>query len=272
MLYAVKIGPVPTREGPATFYCGFEDNIVHPPIMADSDLAALRQLAAKASSDDLQCDQALSKAAKKAGFTVSEAPEWVRAQAVAMVISLACRSVSGIGSPLLLYGLATAAARFKVAAPWTRWDDNQALEVSFSGGFRGRYEAAILGRGGTAIGLAIYPEKGAAAKAAKLVASGKGAKARKLDSLALIFDDEISFATDLLHRLIGIASVPLAMKLKNGEMKDITDGEILALASTLNGAAALHIRAREIVGDSGVEGYSKGIVRARIVAPKPSHP
>ena len=186
MLYAVKIGPVPTGEGAATFYCGFEERVLHPPVLAESDADGLRRLAAQSSDTDLYCDPALARAGQKLGFAPAEAPEYARAGTVAMLTSLASGpGGAALGSPLALYGLAVAASRFNIAAPWTRWHDSQALQVTFSGAFKGTYEGSILGHGGGDCGFALYPRKGTTAKVAKFLAAGKPEKAKKLDSLAM---------------------------------------------------------------------------------------
>jgi len=270
MLYAVKIGPVPTGEGAATFYCGFEERVLHPPVLAESDADGLRRLAAQAHGEDLFCDQALARAGQKLGFAPAEAPEYARAGTIAMLTSLASGpGGASLGSPLALYGLAVAASRFNIAAPWTRWHDAQPLRVTFSGAFKGTYEASILGHGGQDCGLALYQRKGTTAKVAKLVASGKAEKAKLLDSLAMVFDDEPDFAVGLFDRLLGMSAIPIAIKLKDGRPHAVAEAEALALAAVLNAAAALHPRAREIVGDAGVKGYGKGVVMAHVVAPKP---
>jgi len=271
MLYAVKIGPIPTGEGKATFYCGFEQGKLHTPVLADSDQDGLRRLAAQAKGAELVCDARLAKAGKKLGFEVADAPEFVRAGTVAMITSLAAGPCGhSLGKPLVLYSLAVAASRFHISAPWTRWHDDEAIPTSFSGGYKGRFEAAILGHVGQDRGLALYSKKGAAAKVAKLVAAGKPTQARRFDSLAVVFDDEPAFAVDLFDRMLGVPAVPIAIKLKGGKPQVVNEAEVLGLAAALNAAAALHPRAREIVGDAGVAGYSKGVVKAHLIAPKPT--
>jgi hypothetical protein len=271
MLYAVKIGPIPTGEGDATFYCGFEEEQLHPPVLAESDTDGLRRVAAQAPGADLRCDPALAKAGKKLGFEPAEAPEFAKAGTVAMLTALAAGPHGeSLGSPLGLYALAVAASRFETSAPWTLWHDEQPIEVTFSGAFKGTYEASILGNGGQEFGVALYAEKGALAKVAAFVEAKKMDQARAMDSLAMIFDDEPEFAVDLFERLLGLPAIPIAIRLAGGRPEAVHEEEVLALAAALNAVAALHPRAREVIGDAGVEGFGMGVVKARIVAPPPA--
>ena len=271
MLYAVKIGPIPTGEGDATFYCGFEEDQFHPPVLAESDADGLRRVAAQAPGAELFCDPVLGKAGKRLGFEPAPAPEFAKAGTVAMLTALAAGPHGeSLGSALGLYALAVAASRFQTSAPWTLWHDEQPIEVAFSGAFEGRYEASILGNGGQEFGLALYGHKGAIAKVAALVASRKMTQAREVDSLAMIFDDEPGFAVDLFDRLLGLPAIPIAIRLAGGKPRPVREEEVLALAAALNAVAALHPRAREVVGDAGVAGFGKGLVKAHIVAPQPA--
>lgn len=270
MLYAVKIGPIPTAEGEATFYCGFEEETLHPPVMAESDEDGLRRIAAQVPGAELRCDRALAKAGKKLGFTAIDPPEFAKAGTVAMLTALAAGPHGeAMGNPLGLYSLAVAASRFETSAPWTMWGDEQEIALEFSGGFEGRWEASILGAGGEEFGLALYRNGGDLAKVAKLVSAGKAEQAKKIDSLAMVFDDEPAFAVDLFDRLLGLPAIPIALKLEGGKPRPVREDEVLALAAALNAVAALHPRAREVVGDAGVEGYGRGVVRARAIAPEP---
>ena len=270
MLYAVKIGPIPTGEGDATFYCGFEEEMLHPPVMAETDADGLQRIAAQAPGADLYCDKALAKAGKKLGFEPVEPPEFAKAGTVAMLTALAAGPHGeSLGSPIGLYALAVAASRFETSAPWTLWHDGQAISVTFSGGLQGRYEASILGNGGQEFGLALYRKKGDLQRVAKLVDAGQMKKAEQVDSLAMVFDDEPAFAVDLFERMLGLPAIPIAIKLEGGKPTPVREEEVLALAAALNAVAALHPRAREIVGDAGVEGYGPGLVKAHVVAPEP---
>lgn len=271
MLYAVKLGPIPAGGGDATFYCGFEEKTLHAPVMAESDEDGLRRLAAKAPGADLYCDPALAKVGKKLGFEPLGPPEFAKAGTVAMLTALAAGPHGEeLGGPLGLYSLAVAALRFQTSAPWTLWRDDQPIEIVFSGGFKGSYEAAILGKGGVEFGLALYQGEGKVAKVAKLVKAGKGFQAQKVDSLALVFNDEPRFAVELFERLLGLPAVPTAIKLKGGKAVAVKESEVLALAAALNGLAALHPRAREVVGDAGLAGHGPGLVKARVRAPEPA--
>ncbi|HEY3449070.1 MAG TPA: hypothetical protein VGK67_22095 [Myxococcales bacterium] len=271
MLYAVKIGPIPAGGGDATFYCGFEEESLHAPVMAESDEDGLRRLAAQAPGADLYCDPALAKVGKKLGFQPLGPPEFAKAGTVAMLTALAAGPHGEkLGGPLGLYSLAVAALRFQTSSPWTLWHDDQPIKVTFSGGFKGSYEAAILGNGGLEFGLALYKGKGGVAKVAKLVKGGKGRQAQKVDSLALVFDDEPRFAVELFERLLGLPAVPTAFKLEGGKATPVQEAEVLGLTAALNGLAALHPRAREVIGDAGIEGYGPGLVKAHVLAPDPA--
>ncbi|MGC4118157.1 MAG: hypothetical protein QM765_27120 [Myxococcales bacterium] len=272
MLYAVKIGPIPAGGGDANFYCGFEERTLHPPVMAESDADGLRRLATLAPGADLFCDPALAKVGKKLGFEPLGPPEFATAGTVAMLTALAVGPHGEkLGGPLGLYSLAVASLRFQTSSPWTLWHEDQPVQVTFTGGFKGRYEASILGNDGLEFGLALYQGKGGVAKVAKLVKAGKGEQAKSVDSLAMVFDDAPKFAVDLFQRLLGLPAVPTAMKLKGGEAVPVHEAEVVALAAALNALAALHPRAREVVGDAGIKGYGPGIVRAHVIAPDPAN-
>jgi hypothetical protein len=44
MLYAIKLGPIETGEGPTTAYVGFTEAGALPPVLASSDKDGLRKL------------------------------------------------------------------------------------------------------------------------------------------------------------------------------------------------------------------------------------
>jgi len=48
MLYAIKLGPIETGEGPTAAYVGFTEAGALPPVLASSDKDGLRELARQA--------------------------------------------------------------------------------------------------------------------------------------------------------------------------------------------------------------------------------
>ena len=68
MLYAIRLGPIETGEGPTTAYVGFTEAGALPPILASSDKDGLRELARQAQGHELRCERALLRAGKALGF------------------------------------------------------------------------------------------------------------------------------------------------------------------------------------------------------------
>jgi len=62
MLYAIKLGPIGTGEGPTTAYVGFTEAGALPPVLASSDKDGLQELARQAQGHELRCERALLRA------------------------------------------------------------------------------------------------------------------------------------------------------------------------------------------------------------------
>jgi len=74
MLYAIKLGPMETEDGPITAYVGFTETGALRPVLALKDSDGLAQLAAQGQGHELRCERALLRAGSAARICGSAPP------------------------------------------------------------------------------------------------------------------------------------------------------------------------------------------------------
>lgn len=89
MLYAIKLGPLETGEGPVNAYVGIrDDGSLVRPVMGRRDKEALRALAAESDAgEQLLCESRLSRAGSTLGFEAAPMPEWVPLPRAALAVA-----------------------------------------------------------------------------------------------------------------------------------------------------------------------------------------
>jgi hypothetical protein len=242
VLYALKLGPIETGEGPVNAYLGFDDvGSLRPPILGRSDAAALRELAAGAPrGTPLRCEPVLAEAGQRLGFQPAPVPETLIPIRAALAVGFALGKLAErIRNPEVFYELARATAGYVQAAPWRYWNDETPIEVAISGSVSARFEAVVLGSGGETYGLALYADRGAAAEVAALVEAGRVREAALIESLSVTLDDKPAYVIRSLEAAFGVAAVPTPMRTGRAELELPSEQDVVALAAAMDAVAQL---------------------------------
>ncbi len=263
MLYAIKLGPIETGEGRVSAYVGFSETRALPPVLATRDKDGLEQLAQQAQGHELRCERVLSRAGKALGFAPAPLPDWVSAGRATLAFALAGHGLSRVRNLEVVENFLAGVAAFSRAAPWRFWCDNDPLSVTISGQ---EYEACIMGAGGQEYGVALYEERGAVKKLARLVDAGKMEEAANLASLAVTLDDEPLWAAKAIGNAFGAECVPVPLKVSGGRPRPVDEQEMVTLAAALSNVAGLDADHLEATRDLLIAGSR---VSARVTAPKP---
>ncbi len=242
MLYAIKLGPIETRDdGDAFAYIGFADDVALPPEMAKRDAEGLRLLAERhGRGRDLQCEPRLAKAGKKLGFVSRPMPEWVREGRGFLAFGL------GLGPYARFFvdkapitALLAATAKFMEAEPWQWWSDSDPLSVSVMGSAGRKYEGCIMGAGGEEFGIALYENPGALERIAAAVDAGDFTAVAKEPSLSMTINFEPAWAAEAVDDAYRTKGIPMPMKLFKGKPADLDALSLTILRGTLEAVARL---------------------------------
>jgi hypothetical protein len=236
MLFALRLGPVPTGETPFRILIGGDAHgRVVGPVFADNDAEGLRALKAKADSGPLHCEVALALAGRACGFEVAEPPAWLLRVRAGLGLAMALGpSMKNVPPPVVLE-LLDAAEAFWRAEPWRHVDSDEPLYARFSGPETLMFEASILGSGGQEFGVALYDGTGAVAAMRR--ARTRPRAAAKLNSIAVTFDPGPDFALNAIRGAFAMGGVPVPIKVVGGKLKPINASEVLILATALRAAA-----------------------------------
>jgi hypothetical protein len=115
-------------------------------------------------------------------------------------------------------------------------------------------------------GVALYEQKGAVRKLARLVDAGRMRDAADLASLALTLDDEPRWAAKAIGDAFGAECVPIPLKISGGMPRPLDEEEMVTLATALRAIAGLDADNLEATLDLVVSGSH---VSARVTAPAP---
>jgi len=263
MLYAIKLGPIETGEGRTSAYVGFTETHALPSVLAGRDKDGLEQLARQAQGHDLCCERSLSRAGKPLGFAPAPIPDRARFGRATLAFALAGPGPSRIRNLEAVENFLASVAVFCRAAPWRFWCDNDPLVVSVSGN---EYEACIMGAGGQEYGVALYEERGAVKKLARLVDAGRMRDAANLGSLAVTIDDEPRWAAKAIGDAFGAECVPVPLRASGGRPRPVEVEEMVTLAVALRAIGGLDANHLEATCDLLISGSH---VSARVTAPKP---
>jgi hypothetical protein len=247
MLYAIKLGPLETGEGPCHAYVGIrDDGFLARPVIGKIDKEALRALAADSDAgEQLRCEKRLARAGSPFGFEMAPMPSWVPMPRAALAVALALGPMMVPCDPDALHLLCHGASEFLRAKPWRFWDDTCVIEVVLDGAVSARFEAVLMGAGGMEYGVALYRRAGALARIARHVEGGRMAAARREDALAVTLDDEPRFAIAALRDAYGLDCVPLPMKIERGGVRAVDGTEVAILGGVLRLLAVVTAQHRQ---------------------------
>ena len=128
------------------------------------------------------------------------------------------------------------------------------------------YEACIMGAGGQEFGIALYEEKGAVKKLARLVDAGRMCDAANLGSLAVTLDDDPHWAAKAIGDAFGAECAPVPLRVSGGRPRPVDEEELVTLAAALCAIAGLDSDKLESGCDLLIAGAR---VSARVTAPEP---
>jgi hypothetical protein len=241
MLYAIKLGPLETGEGPCHAYLGIrDDGFFAKPVIGRRDGEAMRKLAADSErGEKLLCEKRLARAGEAFGFETAPMPAWVPMPRAALAVALALGPLIVPGEPDALHLLGQGASEFVRAAPWRYWDDCDPFEVVAEGARTTRFEGALMGSGGMRYGVALYRRSGALSRVARSVDRGDMGSAAREDALAVTLDDEPRFAIAAVRDAYGLDRVPVPMKMERGGPRAVESRDLVILGGTLRLLAAV---------------------------------
>jgi hypothetical protein len=144
MLYAIKLGPLETGEGPIAAYVGFTETGALRPVLGLKDGDGLAQLAAQAQGHELRCERGLLRAGKL-GFAAAPLPDWARAGRATLAFGLSGSGQRGVRNLDVVECFLASVAAFSHAAPWRFWCDSEPLAVTISTASAKEYEGCIMG-------------------------------------------------------------------------------------------------------------------------------
>ncbi|MBK7402692.1 MAG: hypothetical protein IPJ34_42310 [Myxococcales bacterium] len=237
MLFALRIGPIETGDGPIRISIGGKDDgSITQPSVVRSDAEGLRALA-KAGTGPLLCDKSLALAGRAHGFTVAEPPSWLLQLRAGLAVAMSQpQSLRRVTPPAVL-ALLEASVDFWRAEPWLHVDSNDVLLARLRAPEERTFEASILGSAGMEYGLALYEDLGTMAEIRRL--RGKPAAATKLNSIAVTYDPGPEFVLDALEGVFDIGGAPVPMRVEAGRLGSLTSREVLVVAAALRAAAAM---------------------------------
>jgi len=231
--FVFRIGPIDTKQGPVSSYYVVPGRDKANAFVAPDDRAGLRQVAAAFAPEEIECEPALAAAAAELGIRPGEiTPE--RAHAIGVVaFEMAGKRIGLLEHEGLIYQLGKACAAFWKAKPWERPFAVHTLDVEISGAVDAELEGAIMGRGGTQFGLALYPEQGSRQRIRDLAAQGKQLEAASIATLGVGFVDGKEYLVDAMERAYGLRKLPQPFKIHEGDNVVLGDLDVAALAASL---------------------------------------
>jgi hypothetical protein len=271
MLYAFKLGPIDTGEGSTTAFIALTPEEALPPIMGGRASDALRAFAEQAEGHDLRCEPSLARAAQSTGFVSGKVPDWALEARASLAFGLGLGSAAPPPNPAVGRFLAATAA-FMNAAPWRHWGNEDALELHVSGLREKEYEVSVMGAGGQEFGLALYEQKGAIRRLAKLADAGRMREAAGFAVIAVTMTDEPRWAITALREAFGLEHLPEPMKVARGRVGPVDPIDLATLTVALGAITDLSPARPEIavelrLDDAGDDQQGLAIA-ARARAPK----
>jgi hypothetical protein len=265
MLYAVKLGPIETKDDSDHFaYIGFTEQMPLPPAMAVRDADGLKQLLQYGQGHELRCEPSLARAGKKLGFTPGPMPVWVMEGRGFLALGMALGPYGGKLDKAGLLPLLAATAKFVKTRPWQWWTDADALAVSAMGSAGKRYEGCITSAGGEEFGLALYENEGAAKRIAAYMAADDFKAASQEPFLSLTLNFEPGWAAEAVDAAYGTGGVPWPMKRTGGKLAPVDATSMAILTAALEATSKLNPGNLLETAEAALEG---GRIKVMVEAP-----
>jgi hypothetical protein len=241
-LYAFKLGPIPTGDGPFTVFLGLAPDHAFPPIFTTRAADAMGALAAHGAGRPLVCEPALARAGKAFGFQPGAPPEWavVGRAVLSFGLSLGNAGAALQGGPV--FEFLHAAAAFVRASPWRFFMNGDRIDVDVSGALQGRFEASIMGAGGMEFGLALYEGKGTVAR---LASARTSTFPSWLQSIAVTMDDAPTSVMRALRDAVDLPGLPVPVRVRGGRPVPASADDLAILTVALRGVLQLDPLYRE---------------------------
>jgi hypothetical protein len=223
--------------------------------------AALVALLAQLKGEPAVVGPELAALGKAHGLESAERPEPVKQMRAVMAAIATHGPTLKVSGPEVVSMFLEGAAAFFKAAPWKIWHDEEPIEVVLEGLRTQTYAGVIMGGAGEEFGLALYEDARSLKRSAQL-ARGPD------DSLvAMTATEDAAFALEPMREALGLAVVPLAMRVKKGKFPVLVDEDLLALAAALRAASQLRRDRLSVEARVALHDGRQQVVRLRIAAP-----
>lgn len=250
MMHVFCLGPLAVGRGPAPFvaFVGTAER-VEKPVFAESEDACFAEVRRRHPKDTIACEPELAEVGRAFAMEPAPVPERMRALRAGIALTLASgHTLAPSLAPPVLMELIAASADFLAAHPWERFDSETLLHARVDGVFKGTWEASVLGSGGSEYGVGLYPQRGTHAQMHAVRSDADARRLRaNLTTMGVTFEDEPTYAARAIEEHIGVAFVPVALRIENGKMRGVEAKHALVLAAALRAAASA-----ERVGVAGV--------------------
>jgi hypothetical protein len=238
VLYVFKLGPVPTTEGKFNVHVGVTEAGVVPAVFGKPDGEALAELKSCVYGEPLFCEKRLVKAGRPLGFKAAPMPEFALQPRAMLALSLANSRLDAKDTDVIEM-LIGACATFVDTRVWERFSDDEPVRVTVSGALEASFEASIMGGAGFEYGLALYFKDGAMNRVAEAMGRRDMDAARLEDCLAVTLDDKPRFAVKAIVEAFGLGAVPVAYRVRDGQLDMPSRAEMLALGAAVRAVAEL---------------------------------
>jgi hypothetical protein len=238
VLYVFKLGPVPTTEGRFNVHVGVTEAGVVPAVFGKSDEEAMAELKSCVYGEELRCERRLHRAGKALGFKSGPMPEFALEPRAMLALSLANSRLDAKDKDVIEL-LISACAEFVDTRVWERFSDDDTVRVTVSGAFEASFEASIMGGAGHEYGLALYFRHGAMHRVAMAMDNQDLDLARQEDCLAVTLDDKPRFAVKAIVEAFGLGAVPVAYRVRGGNLEMPSRTEMLVLGAAVRAVADL---------------------------------
>ena len=238
VLYVFKLGPVSTNEGRFNVHVGVTEHGVVPAVFGKPDTEALAELKTCVYGEELRCERRLFRFGKALGYKAAPMPDFALQPRAMLALSLANSRLDAKDTDVieLLIG---ACATFVDERTWERFTDRDPVHVTVSGALEARFEASIMGGAGHEYGLALYFWPGAMMRVADAMGRDDIESARLEDCLAVTLDSKPRFAVKAIVEAFGLGAVPVAYRVRGGQMEMPSRVEMLALGAAVRAVAEL---------------------------------
>jgi len=263
VLYVFKLGPVSTTEGRFNVHVGVTEQGVVPAVFGKSDSEALAELKSCVYGEELRCERRLARVGRALGFKSAPMPEFALQPRAMLALSLANSRLDAKDTDVIEL-LISACAIFVDQRTWERFSDQDPVQVTVSGALDASFEASIMGGAGYEYGLALYFRRGAMGRVADAMDRDDIESARQEDCLAVTLDSKPRFAVKAIVEAFGLGAVPVAYRVRGGQLEMPSRVEMLALGAAVRAVAELSAEHPVVSIEGGTDDMQ---VVAQAVAP-----